>query len=269
MLREQQKSKKIIISLTFITLITLLAIIVPLFSKYNYYTQDLNIVNQFPNSDHWLGTDKLGRDIGVRIFYGARISLTIAYIASMINIFIGVIYGSIAGYIGGVIDNVMMRITDAIYSIPNLLYIILLTVTLGPGVKSIVIAVSISSWVNIARIIRGQVISLKQEEFVLAAEEFASPLPVVLNIILPNCIGTILISLVFSIPQTIFAESFLSFIGLGIPAPGASWGTLISDSLDGYQSYPTQLLFPGLAICLTILSFNILGDELRDRLSNK
>lgn len=267
LLKKQIWSKKITISLTFIILITMLALIVPLISKYSYYSQDLNIINQLPNMNHWFGTDKLGRDIFTRIFYGARISLTVAYTTSIINLLAGVVYGSIAGYVGGSIDNLMMRIVDTIYSIPSLLYTILLTVILGPGLSSIIIAISISSWINTARIVRGQVMSLKQEEFVLAAKEFASPLLVIFNIIIPNCIGTMLVSLVFSIPGAIFTEAFLSFIGLGIPAPQASWGTLISDALNSYQIYPTQLLFPALAICLTILAFNLLGDDLQYRLS--
>lgn len=266
-LREKNLSKKFKLSLTFIILITLLAIIVPIFSRYNYYSQNLNIVNQTPCLNHLFGTDKLGRDLFTRVFYGARISLTVAYVASIINLLIGTIYGSAAGYFGGKVDIILMRITDTIYSIPSLLYIILLTVALGPGVRSIIIAICISSWVNVAKIVRGQVMVLKEEEFVLAAKLVAPPIKVILDIILPNCISSIFVSLVFSVPGAIFAEAFLSFIGLGIPAPGASWGTLISDALDTYQIYPTQLLFPSLAICLTILSFNVLGDELRNILN--
>lgn len=268
-IKEEIKCKKIILSLFFIISLILLAIFYPTFSEFNYYAQNLNAINQLPNSIHWFGTDKFGRDLFIRVLYGARISLTIAISASLINILIGVFYGSIAGYFGGILDAIMMKTADAIYAIPSMLYIILLTVILGPSIGTIILAIVISSWIVTAKIIRSEVISLKKEDFVLAAEEFASPIKVIKRIILPNCTGTILTNLVFSIPKVIFAEAFLSFIGLGVPSPEASWGTLLSDALEGYQLYPYQLIFPAAAICITILAFNILGDGIRDLLCNK
>lgn len=268
--RRLKENKLAMIGLTFVILITIIAIIGPLLSKYNYYSQDLEIANQPPSSVHWFGTDKFGRDIFVRILYGARISLAVGYAASILNIVIGILYGGIAGYFGGKIDNFMMRIVDILYSIPMMIYVILLMVIFGAGLKSIIIALSIAYWLTMARIVRGQIMSLKQQEFVLAAKTLgASSMRILLRHLIPNCMGPIIVTLTLSVPEAIFTESFLSFIGLGVSAPQASWGTLASEALEGFQLYPTQLFFPALAICLTILAFNLLGDGLRDALDPK
>lgn len=268
--RRLKENKLAMIGLTFVILITIIAIIGPLLSKYNYYSQDLEIANQPPSSAHWFGTDKFGRDIFVRILYGARISLAVGYAASILNIVIGILYGGIAGYFGGKIDNFMMRIVDILYSIPMMIYVILLMVIFGAGLKSIIIALSIAYWLTMARIVRGQIMSLKQQEFVLAAKTLgASSMRILLRHLIPNCMGPIIVTLTLSVPEAIFTESFLSFIGLGVSAPQASWGTLASEALEGFQLYPTQLFFPALAICLTILAFNLLGDGLRDALDPK
>ena len=184
--------------------------------------------------------------------------------------FIGVLYGGISGYFGGLVDNIMMRIVEAIYAIPMTIYVILIMIVLKPGLTSIIIALTISFWVTMARIVRGQIISLKEQEFVLAAKTIgASPLRIILKHLIPNCIGTIIVTLTLSVPDAIFQEAFLSFIGLGIAPPLASWGSLASDALGGYQLYPYQLAFPAIAICLTMLAFNLLGDGLRDALDPK
>lgn len=268
---KRLKQNKLALSgLIFIIIISLASIFGPMFSQYNYYTQDLSIANQGPSSIHWLGTDKFGRDLLVRILYGARISLTVGFVASILNIIIGVLYGGIAGYCGGKVDLIMMRIVDVLYSIPMTIYVILLMVTFGASLKTIVIALAISFWLTMARIVRGQIITLKEQEFILAAKTLgASPTRILLRHLIPNCMGPIIVTLTLSIPEAIFTESFLSFIGLGISAPQASWGTLASDAVESFQLYPTQLLFPALAICLTILAFNLLGDGLRDSLDPK
>lgn len=268
---KRLKQNKLALSgLIFIIIISLAAILGPMFSQYNYYTQDLSIANQGPSSIHWLGTDKFGRDLLVRILYGARISLTVGFVASILNIIIGVLYGGIAGYCGGKVDLIMMRIVDVLYSIPMTIYVILLMVTFGASLKTIVIALAISFWLTMARIVRGQIMTLKEQEFILAAKTLgASPTRILLRHLIPNCMGPIIVTLTLSIPEAIFTESFLSFIGLGISAPQASWGTLASDAVESFQLYPTQLLFPALAICLTILAFNLLGDGLRDSLDPK
>lgn len=268
--RRLKENKLAMVGLTFVILITIIAIIGPLLSKYNYYSQDLDMANQPPSAAHWFGTDKFGRDIFVRILYGARISLAVGYAASILNIVIGILYGGIAGYFGGKIDNLMMRIVDILYSIPMMIYVILLMVIFGAGLKSIIIALAIAYWLTMARIVRGQIMSLKQQEFVLAAKTLgASSMRILLRHLIPNCMGPIIVTLTLSVPEAIFTESFLSFIGLGVSAPQASWGTLASEALEGFQLYPTQLFFPALAICLTILAFNLLGDGLRDALDPK
>ena len=276
--RRLRKNKLAISGLIFVVFITLAAIVGPILSKYNYYSQDFNIANRGPSAAHWFGTDKFGRDVFVRILYGARISLTIAYVASILNLLIGVTYGGIAGYFGGAIDNIMMRIVDIIYSIPMMIYVILIMAFLSGrngnqsdgGIKSIILALVIGFWVTMARIVRSQIMALKEQEFILAAKTSgASHLRILFRHLIPNSMGSIIVTMTLSIPGAIFTEAFLSFIGLGISAPQASWGTLASEALEGYMLYPYQLFFPALAICLTILAFNLLGDGLRDSLDPK
>jgi oligopeptide transport system permease protein len=265
-----RKNKLAMLGLIFVIFVTLLAIFGPMLSKYDYHTQNFAIANQGPSGAHWFGTDKFGRDSFVRVLYGARISLTVGYVASVLSIVIGVIYGGISGYFGGKVDNIMMRIVEAIYAIPITIYVILFMVVLGTGLKSIIIALAVSFWITMARIVRGQVMSLKEQEFILAAKALgASPLRILLKHLIPNCMGPIIVTLTLSVPDAIFQEAFLSFIGLGVAAPMASWGTLASDALEGYQLYPFQLFFPAMAICLTMLAFNLLGDGLRDALDPK
>lgn len=276
--RRLKENKLAMGGLFFVIFITIAAIVVPMLSKYNYYSQNFKIANQNPSSAHWLGTDKFGRDEFVRILYGARISLTVAYIVSLLNLVIGILYGSISGYAGGNVDNVMMRIVDVIWSVPSMIYVILLMVILNKpdvpakdgGMSSIIIAMAISFWVVMARIVRSQIITLKEQEFVLAAKiSGASSMRIILKHLIPNSMGPIIVTMTMSVPSAIFTEAFLSFIGLGISAPKASWGSLASEALDGYQLFPLQLFFPAMAICITILAFNFLGDGLRDALDPK
>lgn len=268
--RRLKRNKIAMMGIVIVALITLIAIFAPIFYPHDYYSQNFAIKNQGPSLEHWFGTDKFGRDEFARICYGARISLTVAYVASILNIVIGVLYGGIAGYFGGKIDNIMMRIIDVLYSIPMMIYVILLMLVMGSGMKSIIIALAISYWVNMARIVRGEILSLKEQEFVLAARTLgASPKRIIIRHLIPNCIGSIIVTLTLMVPQAIFTESFLSFLGLGISAPKASWGTLASDAVQTIALYPSQLLYPSVAICLTILGFNMFGDGLRDALDPK
>ena len=203
----------------------------------------------------------------IRILYGARISLTVGLVASIVNLVIGVIYGGIAGYEGGRVDNIMMRIVDIINSVPSLLIVILLMVVYKPGLQTIIITIGLIYWVGMARLVRGQVLSLKEQEFVLAARTIGVPkIKIIMKHLIPNAIGPIIVSLTMSIPSAIFTESFLSFIGLGVAAPMASWGTLANDALGGIRSYPYQLIIPAVAIAITMFAFNFLGDGLRDAL---
>ncbi len=224
--------------------------------------------NKF-NRSFPFGTDDLGRDILTRVMYGARISLLIAFVATLVNLFIGVIYGSISGYEGGRLDEVMMRIVDIINSVPLTLYVILLMVWFrkSDGLTNIIIALSTVYWVSIARLVRGQMLSIKEQEFVLAAQIIGVPKrKIIARHLIPNAMGPIIVSMAMMIPGAIFTEAFLSFIGLGVSAPQASWGTLANNALPGLVTYPYQLFFPAMAIAITILAFNFLGDGLRDAL---
>jgi len=220
------------------------------------------------NKTYPFGSDGVGRSILVRVMYGARISLTVAFVASIVNLLIGVVFGSIAAYEGGRTDIIMMRFVDILNSIPLLIYIILIMVLVGNGgLWTMIIALGSVYWVTMARLVRGQVLSLKGQEFVLAARALGVKRGhIISRHLIPNAIGPILISMTMMIPQAVFTESFISFIGLGVSAPMASWGTLANDALGGLFSYPYQLFFPSLAIAVTMLSFNFLGDGLRDAL---
>ena len=256
-----------VFGLIVIVLVLGLAVFGPMVSPYEYDAQDFMVSNEPPSWSHWFGTDMFGRDIFVRVLYGARISLAVGILASVIILFIGVIYGGISGFTGGRTDNFMMSVVDVIYSVPTMIYVILLMVVVGPGLKSIFITLGISYWAGMARIVRAEVMRLKNEEFVLAARVLgASANRILLRHLIPNAMGPILVTLTFSIPSAIFTESFLSFVGLGVSAPMASWGVLCSDSVGALPIYPWQLFFPAGAISITILAFNFLGDGLRDAL---
>lgn len=268
--RRLKSNKLAIAGLVIVILMVLFVTIGPMISKYTYYAQDYSVTNQGPSAAHWFGTDQFGRDILTRVMYGGRISLTIGFVVSVLNLVIGVIYGGIAGYIGGKVDDIMMRIVDILYSIPMMIYVILLILILDAGMTSIIIGISISSWVGMARIVRGQILSLKEQEFVLAAKTLgASPVRILFKHLIPNTMGPIIVSVTLAIPSAIFTESFLSYIGLGISAPNASWGTLCSEAMKGWLTYPYQLFFPAIAICITIFAFQLLGDGLRDALDPK
>lgn len=222
------------------------------------------------NHTYLLGTDGLGRDLFIRIVYGARISLLVGFFASFINFVVGVFYGAIAGYLGGEVDNIMMRVIDILDSIPMTLYVILIMVVVGPGLVSIILALGLTFWVKMARIVRGQVLTLKQQEFVKAAiVTGADTKRIIVKHLIPNMMGPIMVNIAMQIPSAIFNEAFLSFVGLGISAPMASWGTLCNDALAGIYVYPYQMVFPAIAISVTILTFNLFSDGLRDAFDPK
>jgi oligopeptide transport system permease protein len=269
-MRRLKGNKVAMLSMMIILLVLIMAVVGPLISKFDYATNDLLNANKWPDSVHWFGTDELGRDIFVRVMYGARISLSVGVVAAIINLTIGVLYGGISGYYGGNVDNIMMRIVDVLYSIPMMLYVILLMVVLGKSLLNVFITLGIIYWVGMARIVRGQVLSLKEQEFVLAAKAAgASKLRIILRHLIPNSMGAIIVTLTLSIPQAIFTEAFLSFIGLGVAAPMSSWGTLCNDALTTYKTFPYQLFIPALAISITMIGFNLFGDGLRDALDPK
>ena len=300
-LRRLRKNRIAMISLVVIILIALIAFIVPTFYPYTYTKQDVAAQNLAPFQysakeqmkidkgirvfPHIMGTDNLGRDYAIRVIYGTRISLLVGIFSALIVIVIGIIYGSVSGYFGGRVDMVMMRIVDIIYSLPDVLIVILLSVAikdwvstsqseliarLGAGMVSIFIVFGLLYWVSMARQVRGQILSIKEQEYVLASKAIgASPARIIRKHMIPNCVSVIIIIAAMQIPSAIFTESFLSFLGLGVSVPMPSLGSLASDARTALRSYPYQLIFPALSIFLIVLSFNLLGNGLRDAFDPK
>lgn len=271
--RRFKSNKLALISMLFIIIATIASFLVPAVWKHDLATIDFSIINVKPNFDHLFGTDFYGRDIFVRVMYGMRISLIIAFAATILNLVIGVLYGSIAGFAGGRLDALMMRFVDILYSVPMQIYVILIMVAMGDnkaGILPIVIALGVASWLSMARIVRGETMQLKESEFVLAAKTLgAKNRRILFKHLLPNAMSSIIVTATLLIPSAIFTESFLSYIGIGISPPEASLGTLVAEAMQIYQQQPYQLIIPALAISLIIFAFNLLGDGLRDALDPK
>jgi oligopeptide transport system permease protein len=250
-----------------IIIIALLAIIYPFFSKYDFASQDLNAILQGPSSTHLLGTDELGRDVLTRLICGARTSLMVGIFTQVIVLAIGLPIGAISGAAGGWADNVIMRFVDVIYAFPDILLIILVRSILGGSIFMIFLAIGLVNWVGIARLVRGQVLSLKQRDFVTAAKVFGGTGSYVTSRhLLPNSLGPVIVSVTFNIPRAIFTEAALSYIGIGVQPPTPSWGAMIRDGYNVIFAAPHLVLFPAIAIGLLMLSFTFLGDGLRDAL---
>jgi oligopeptide transport system permease protein len=265
--RRLKQNKIAMVALVMLCIIILMCLFGPYLTKYKFSDQDMSLIDKGPSAEHWFGTDNLGRDLFARVWIGGRVSIAIGIIGTLIEILVGCIYGGVAGYFGGLVDDVMMRIVEIIVSIPYMIVVILASIVLGKGMGALIIALCITGWTGIARIIRGQVMQLKESEYVLAARALgASSNRVILKHLIPNTIGEIIVYISFDIPAFIFAEAFLSFIGLGIQPPDTSWGAMASLGQQKFQFYPHELMVPSLAICLTMLSFNLLGDGLRDAL---
>ena len=255
------------ISSGFLFIIFSVSLLAPWVAPYSYQEQDTLNILAFPGIDHFLGTDRLGRDLLSRMIYGARVSLFVGVFSTLIALVIGTVYGTISAYVGGKTDNLMMRVVDVVFALPDLLMIILITVLMGRGVIGVFIALTMVSWVTIARLVRGEVLRIKEYPFILAAKALgASHFRIMLRDIFPNILVILVVTLSFRIPVAILAESTLSFIGLGIAPPASSWGTLASDGWTAIKFYPHLILFPSLAIFFTILSFNFLGEGLREYL---
>ena len=269
--RRLRKNKLAMLGLIFLVLLALFAVFVPIFSPHSVTTTDLPNQNQPPSAKHWFGTDEMGRDVFTRTWYGARISLFVGVMAALIDCIVGIIYGGISGYKGGRVDMVMMRIVEVLYGLPNLLVVILLMVVMGPSLTTIIIALTITGWVGMARIVRGQVLQIKNYEFVTASKSFgASSSRIIRKNLLPNTMGPIIVQITLSVPSAIFAEAFLSFLGLGVQAPYASWGVMANDALPVILSGDWwRLFFPALFISITMFAFNVLGDGLQDALDPK
>ncbi|WP_455684526.1 ABC transporter permease [Thomasclavelia sp.] len=263
-------NKLALVGLCFLVLMALCSVLIPILSQYSYDGQ--NMANTFaaPSMEHFLGTDRFGRDVLVRIMYGGRISLSVGFSAAGISLLVGVTYGAIAGYVGGKVDMVMMRIVDALYSIPDMLYLIMITVVMGSNFLAIIIGICISSWMGMARQVRAQVMTLKEQEFSLAAFVLgASKSRILLKHLIINSMGPIIVSFSMLVPSSIFYEATLGFLGIGLSAPKASWGTLANDARAMISSQPLQVVWPVLAICLTMLALNFIGDGLGDALDPK
>lgn len=269
-LRKLKRNRLAVASGVILAFITLSAISAPYIAPYSFSYQDVKHILSTPSPTHLMGTDQLGRDVLSRIIYGGRVSMAVGFISSFIALVFGTIYGGISGYVGGRLDNYLMRIVDVVYSLPDLLLIILLNIVIGRGLTGIILAISLVSWVSVARLIRGEVLRIREEPFVEAAHALgATGSRILLRHILPNTIGVLIVTLTFRIPVAILAESTLSFIGLGISPPFSSWGTMANDGWTALRFYPHLIIFPGLAIFITILAFNILGDGLRDALERR
>jgi peptide/nickel transport system permease protein len=276
-IRKIVKNKMAVFGFVLLVVIILLSIFGPHMVPHTPSKQNLTQGNLPLSSEHWFGTDDLGRDVWARTWAGARISLVIGFAAAIIDLIIGVFVGGVSGYMAGRgktgdrIDNLLMRVVEVLFGIPYLLVVILLMVMMKPGITTMIIALSITGWVGMARIVRGQILQLKQQEFVLAAEKLGtSHAKIIIRHLLPNMMGIIIVNLTFTIPSAIFAESFLSFLGLGVQAPTASWGTMANDSLGVILSGQWwRLFFPGLMISLTMFAFNAFGDGLQDALDPK
>lgn len=263
--RRFKKNRLALISAVFLLLFSLVIIIGHAVSPYTYDGIDLYSVNKAPSQEHWFGTDSLGRDLFIRVLYGGRISLTVGVVSAFINLVIGSLYGGISGYLGGRADQIMMRIVDILYSIPTLLYVLLITMVWGSSIGTVIIAIALSSWAGMARTVRAQVLSLKEQEFVLAERTLgASRSRVLIHHLLINAIGPIIVTTTLNVPSAIFTEAFLSFVGCGIAIPKASWGTLSNEALRTVMNYPYQMVFPVLAIALTMFSLNFIGDGFND-----
>ena len=270
-----KKNKASLVSAVFIIFICSLALFAKWIAPYNFATQNVDHLLQFPNTQYWFGTDSLGRDLLSRIIYGARMSMAVGIVTAMISLCLGTLYGAVAGWFGGTVDSIMMRAIDVIYSIPQLVLLVMVKVIFDsmniiedPELKAlfgVLMALSAVGWISLARVVRGQVLQVKEMLYVEAARALgAKSLWIILRHVLPNILGPIIVMLTFQIPANILFESFLSFIGLGLQPPFSSWGVLASEGWRSLRSYPYLMIFPGLFLFLTMMAFQFLGDGLRD-----
>ena len=265
--RRLKQNKVATASLIILILISLMTVVGPYINGYSFEVTNNDLINQGPNLKHWFGTDNLGSDIFSRVWAGGRVSIIIGLVGAFIDTIVGSIYGGIAGFFGGFVDDIMMRIVEILGSIPYLIVVILVSLIFHKGIGAIIIAMTITGWVYMARLVRGQLLQIKEQEYVLAATALgANPSRIIAKHLLPNTLGVMIVAITFSIPDFIFGEAFLSYLGQGIQSPNTSWGALASAAQPNLMFYPYQLFFPSLFISLTMLSFTLLGDGLRDAL---
>jgi oligopeptide transport system permease protein len=271
-LARLKRNRAAVVSLLVLAFIALLAVFAPLLSPYAFDDVNFDEIGTPPDfaKAHWFGTDPNGRDLFVRTLYGARVSLLVGLAATSVSLVIGVTYGAVAGYFGGRIDSIMMRLVDVLYSLPFLFFVILLMVFFGRHIVLIFVAIGAVEWLTMARIVRGQTLSLKRREFIEAAlAGGVSSAKIIRRHIIPNTIGPVIVYVTLTIPQVILIESFLSFLGLGVQEPYTSWGVLISEGAAQMESAPWMLIFPAVFLATTLFCFNFIGDGLRDALDPK
>lgn len=268
--RRLKKNPVAILSLVILILSIFLSIFGPSFVEWDFTFQDYSVLDNPPNSTHWFGTDSLGRDLWARVWVGSRVSLYIGLVGTIVELCIGCLYGGVCGYFGGIVDTILMRFLEVVATIPYLIIVILLLIVLPPGIPTLIFALVISGWTGIARIIRGQVMQLKNSEYVMAARALgASPFRIILKHLLPNTIGIIITYMSMDIPAFIFSEAFLSFLGMGVQSPDTSLGALVTTGQQNMTNHPYQLIVPAAVLFVIVLAFNILGDGLRDALDPK
>jgi oligopeptide transport system permease protein len=262
-----RRNRLAVLGLAVLLFFILVALLTPWLAPYGYAQQNLELGASPPSSSHWLGTDIFGRDLLTQIMYGGRISLAVGFLATAVALLIGVTWGAVAGYAGGRVDAVMMRLVDILYALPFMIFIVLLMVVFGRNMLLLFLAIGAVEWLTMARIMRAQVQSLRQQEFVEAAISLGlSPATIIRRHLVPNALGPIIVYTTLTIPSVMLLEAFLSFLGLGVQPPQTSWGLLISYGAETLEEYPWLLLYPGLALTLTLFSLNFLGDGLRDAL---
>ena len=278
--RRLFRNRAAVVSIVILVLIALLALLAPLLSPYAYDEVNYDIIACSPNwwptdvacraPGHIFGTDSVGRDLFVRVLFGARVSLAVGLVATVVSLLIGVLYGAAAGYLGGRIDALMMRAVDVLYSLPFIFFVIILMVMFDRNFILLFVAIGAVEWLTMARIVRGQTLSIKQKEFIEAARAAGvSPFAIITRHVIPNVVGPVMVYVTLTVPSVILTESFLSFLGLGIQEPLTSWGVLISDGADQMETAPWMLLFPALFMAVTLFCFNFIGDGLRDALDPK
>jgi len=265
--RRLRRNRLAVCGLFVLVFFIVIALLTPWIAPYGYTEQNLELGATPPSAEHWLGTDIFGRDLLTLMLYGGRISLAVGFLATTVALLIGVSWGAIAGYTGGRIDAVMMRLVDILYALPFMIFIVLLMVVFGRNLLLLFLAIGAVEWLTMARIMRAQVQSLRQQEFVEAAISLGlSPAAIIRRHLVPNALGPIIVYTTLTIPSVMLLEAFLSFLGLGVQPPQTSWGLLISYGAESMEEYPWLLVFPGLALTLTLFSLNFLGDGLRDAL---
>ncbi len=262
-----RKNRMAVLGGVFILIMGLASLIGPAMVTHGYQEQNLELRESPPSSEHWLGTDKLGRDLLARVLYGGRISLTVGLVATAVSLTIGVLYGTLSGFCGGKVDAVMMRLVDILYALPFTIFVILLMVFFGRDIRLMFLAIGAVEWLTMARIVRGQVLSLRKQEFIEACIALGLPLHrIILRHLAPNVLGPVIVYSTLTIPAVMLLEAFLSFLGLGVQEPMCSWGSLIKEGAEIMEEAPWLLIFPGSLFAMTLFSLNFLGDGLRDAL---